>query len=190
MFIRMVDEGLERLLRSELPLPVAVGDISFEVPGREWSHALRRPTVNLYLFDITRSGQPNRATVRRVDVNGKGEHRPPPPMIELNYLVSAWAQDVVAGHALLGEVISRIAPLDVLPARFLDGDLSSSVHLSFVEDDRHRARDIWNGAGNALRAGFSMHATVAADAFGWAPEAESVTGVLGVTKRGVDRAGA
>jgi hypothetical protein len=183
VFIKIVDDGLERLLRTELPFPPSVGDISFETPSRSWSDQLRRSTINLFLFDITRSAQPNRASMRRVDQNGNAERRPPQPMIELNYLVSAWGDTAADGHHLLGEVISRIAGLDVLPPEYLSESLTSSVFLSFVEDDRHRARDIWNGAGNSLRAGFSMHATVAADSFDWAPEPALITGIQGNTSR-------
>jgi hypothetical protein len=179
VFIKIVDEGLERLLRTELPFPPSVGDISFDTPSQVWSDRLRRNTINLFLFDITRSPQPNRAQVRRVDQSGHAERRPPQPMIELNYLVSAWGDTAIDGHHLLGEVISRIAGLDVLPPEYLTENLTSSIYLSFVEDDRHRARDIWTGAGNTLRAGFSMHATVAADSFDWAPEPALATGVEG-----------
>jgi uncharacterized protein DUF4255 len=190
MFIRMVDEGLERLLRTELPMPAIAGDVSFAVPSRDWSESLVKPTVNFYLFDVSRSAMPSRSSTRRVNASGKGERRGPPPMIELNYMVSAWDDEVLRAHELLGGVISLIARLDMVPETYLDDSLESSVQLSFVEDDRHRARDIWNGAGNALRAGFSMHATVAADAGGWSPEAAPITGIKGVTKRGTDRANA
>jgi hypothetical protein len=183
VFIKIVDEGLERLLRTELPFPPSVGDVSFETPSQVWSDRLRRTTLNLFLFDITRSPQPNRASLRRVDENGKAERRAPQPMIELNYLVSAWSDAPVDSHHLLGEVISRIAGLDVLPPEYLAENLTSSVYLSFVEDDRHRARDIWTGAGNTLRAGFSMHATVAADSFDWAPEPALITGISGSATR-------
>jgi Pvc16 N-terminal domain len=179
MFIRIVDEGLERLVRAELPLPKDVGDVSFEVPSSNWSAQLSRVTVNLFLFDVTRSTHPNRAPVRRVDENGKGQRRPPQPMVELSYLVSAWAGNPRDEHQLLGEVLSKVAGLDVLPDEYLSRPLSSSVQLSFVEDDRHRARDIWNGAGGSLKAGFTMHVTVAADTFGWAPEPPAVTSIEG-----------
>lgn len=187
MFIRLVDESLERHLRTAVPFPASAGDVSFAVPTRAWSETLTRPTFNLFLFDITRSAVPNRAAVRRVDGNGLGERRPPQPMIELNYMVSAWAEDPLREHELLGAVISSVAGLAVLPAEVVSPELSSSVHLSFVEDDRHRARDIWNGAGNALRAGFSMHVTAAADTFGWAPMPTPISGITADTRRGTAR---
>lgn len=182
MFIRVVDEGLERFVRAELPLSEELGDVSFAVPNSDWSAQLSRIAVNLFLYDVTRSPHPNRAAVRRVDDNGKGERRRPQPMIELSYLVSAWAGDPRDEHQLLGEVLSRIAGLDVLPEQYLPRPLSSSVHVSLAEDDRHRARDIWNGAGGRLKAGFSLQLTVAADTFDWTDEPTRITSILGAAR--------
>jgi len=182
VFIRIVDEGLERFLRAQVPLPEDAADVSFEIPSSNWAAALSRVTVNLFLFDVTRSSQPNRAAVRRVDESGKGERRAPQPMVELDYLVSAWAGNPRDEHQLLGSVLSRIAGLDTLPPEYLPRPLSSSVHLTFVEDERHRARDIWNGAGGTLKAGFAMQVTVAADTFGWTPEPAAVTSIEGATR--------
>ena len=183
MFIRKVDEGFARLLREELPFPADDGDISFEVPTRAWSDALVRPTVNLYLFDLTRSAEPSRIPTRRQGADGRSEQRPPAPMIELNYSVSAWAADPLSSHELLGTVISRVGMLDVFPAEYLDEGFESTVRVTFIEDDRHRARDIWNGAGNVMRASFSMHVTVAADSSAWTLGAMPVSGITGVTRR-------
>lgn len=170
MFIRLVDDSLEHMLRAELPFPEEAGDVSFDVPSSAWSGSVTRPTINLFLFDITRSSQPNRG-FRRETEDGRHERRRPQPMIELNYMISAWvANDARESHHLLGEVISRIATRDAVPQEFTAPQLDGTILLSFVEDDRHRARDIWNGANNALQAGFSMHVTVPADAFGWTLE--------------------
>jgi hypothetical protein len=175
MFIRVVDEGLERLLRAVVPLPEELGDVSFETPTSGWSAKLSRITINLYLYDVNRSSHPNRAAVRRVDENGRGERRAPQPMVELNYLVSAWAGSPRDEHQLLGDVISRVAAVDILPPEYLSSPLASSVHLAFAEDDRHKARDVWNGAGGTLKASFPLQVTVAADSFAWADEPTAVT---------------
>jgi hypothetical protein len=188
MFIRMVDESLELMLRTQVPFPAEAGDVSFDVPSSTWSNGLTRPTINLFLFDITRSAQPNRAVLQRTDEGtGKAQRRVPQPMIELNYMVSAWVGgDAVESHQLLGEIISRVAGLDQVPVEFLMAEQESSIMLSFVEDDRHRARDIWNGANNSLQAGFSMHCTVAADTFGWTPTPAAVTAIEGGISRGTN----
>jgi hypothetical protein len=49
VFIRLLEDGLEKLLREELPLPPQVGEISFDAPTRSWSAQLSRLTINLFL---------------------------------------------------------------------------------------------------------------------------------------------
>jgi Pvc16 N-terminal domain len=167
MFIRMVDDALERLLRARLPLPNEVGDVSFDPPNSTWSAQLSRITVNLFLYDIVRSGVPARAITQRVDANGRAERRPPQPMVQLGYLVSAWAGSPRDEHQLLGDVISALAGMTTLPAEYLAGETSSAVQLTVAEDERSRPRDVWTSAGGNLKACFAMQVTAAADAFEW-----------------------
>ncbi len=56
--ITTIDRGLESLLRTSLPLPDDLGDVSFDAPERSWGAQLSRVTVNLFLFDIARSTLP------------------------------------------------------------------------------------------------------------------------------------
>jgi hypothetical protein len=184
MFIRIVDEGLERLVRVEVPLPEDVGEVSFEVPNANWSAALARPTVNLFLYDVARSDHPNRAPLRRLDENGTRQRRAPQPMVQLSYLVSAWAGSARDEHQLLGEVISRFAARDILPVEYLPQALSSSVHLALVDENDRRAREIWSGAGGTLKASFSLNASVAADTFGWTLEPPLITRIDGTARPG------
>lgn len=189
MFIGVVDEALEQLLRDRLPFPAQAGDISLEIPSRAWVEGLTRDTINLFLFDLTRSATPNRAPTRRVDENGRHERRRPQPMVEMNYLVSVFAGGVRAEHELLGRIVSVLAALDVLPEEYLPRPLSSSVNLAFVDDDNMRARDIWNGAGGTLKAAFSLQVTVAADSFDWTVEPTAVSAIQGSAGPVTDPAG-
>ncbi|MCU1688834.1 MAG: hypothetical protein JWN20_762, partial [Jatrophihabitantaceae bacterium] len=61
MLIPIVEDGLEAMLRSALPLPADVGDISFDPPASTWSAQLSRITVNLFLFEVARISQPSQA---------------------------------------------------------------------------------------------------------------------------------
>lgn len=182
MFIRIVDEGLERLLRAEVPLPDDIGDVNFDVPTTTWSAGLSRPTVNIFLYDVARSDHPNQP-MRRVDENGTRQRRPPQPMVQLSYLISAWAGNPLEEHQLLGEVISRFAGRDILPPDYLTRPLSSSVYLSLVDEETDRTRNIWSGAGGTLKAAFTLQAAAAADTFGWTPEPPLVTGIEGGVAR-------
>lgn len=175
MFIRVVDEGLEHLLRAELPLPEDVGDVSFDAPTGTWAAQLSRITVNLFLYDVSRSSIPSRSLPQRVAPNGRAQERPQQPMVRLSYLVSAWAGNARDEHQLLGDVISRCAALGELPEKHLTGAISSPVHLTFADDERTRQRDVWSGVGGQLKPSFTLQANVAADTFDWRDQAPAVT---------------
>lgn len=175
MFIRVVDEGLEHLLRAELPLPEDVGDVSFDAPTGTWAAQLARITVNLFLYDIARSTLPSRSLTHRFAPDGQAQRRPQQPMVRLSYLVSAWAGNPRDEHQLLGDVISQCAALTELPQEHLNGEVSSPIHVSFAEDERTRQREVWNGVGGQLKPSFTLQVHLAADTFGWSDAAPAVT---------------
>lgn len=175
MFIRIVDESLERLVRAELPLPDDLGDVTFESPTSNWSAQLSRITVNFFLYEVGLSDQPTRSAIRRVTDGGVTERRAPQPMVRLNYLVSAWAGSPRDEHQLLGDLVSRFAALAVLPAQYVTARLSSSVHVRMTYDDANKPRDVWSGSGGQLKASFAIEVSVAADTYEWTEAATAVS---------------
>src|SRR5580765_2766841 len=121
MIIPTIDTGLEALLRARLPLPDTLGDVSFESPSGTWSAQLSRITVNLFLFGVGRSGQQPRPATDRV-VDGRVQRRNPIPMLELHYLVSAWAGVVRDEHQLLGDALACVMATQILPAQHLGAE--------------------------------------------------------------------
>lgn len=174
MFIRGVDEGLEKLIRERLPLPEDVGDVSFEPPTGTWSAQLSRLTVNLFLYQLDRSNQPARAATVRIGANGKPEQRAPQPMVELCYLISAWAGSPRDEHQLLGDVASLLGRYTAIPQEFLPEHVASSVLLQFGGDENLRPREVWSGLSGQLKACYPVKATVATDAWDWADQAPPV----------------
>ncbi len=47
-----LDETLRQLLIAELPVKNGELDISFDLPKRDWSSRISKPTVNLFLYDV------------------------------------------------------------------------------------------------------------------------------------------
>jgi hypothetical protein len=174
MFIRDVDEGLERLVRTRLPLPEDVGDVSFDPPTGTWSAQLSRLTVNLFLYHLDRSTQPTRAPQTRIAADGRAERRNAQPMIDLGYLVSAWAGSPRDEHQLLGDVISLFAGVGMMPEEFMAPALNSSVFLNFGAEEHTRPREVWQGVNGQLKACGLLRATVAADTWDWEDQAPSV----------------
>ncbi|WP_170981633.1 DUF4255 domain-containing protein [Nocardioides dongxiaopingii] len=174
MFIRYVDEGLEQLVRRRLPLPEDVGDVSFDTPTSTWAAQLSRLTVNLFLYGLDRSSQPTRTAQARVDASGRAERRAPLPMVELDYLVSAWAGSPRDEHQLLSDVVSLFAGVPVLPLDLTHANLNSTVTLGFGSDPTMRPREIWQGVSGQLKACAVIRATVAADTWDWEDQAAAV----------------
>jgi hypothetical protein len=181
VFISVIEAGLEKYIRQELPLAEEVGDVSFDAPTKNWSAQLSRVTVNLFLYDVARSNNPVRSITRRTTDDGTNLRRAAQPMVELSYLVSAWAGSIKDEHMLLGDLVSRIIGIDALPTEFLSEALSSSVAMSFGGDDRNKNREIWTGVGGQFKASFTLHVDVAADTFDWVEQAPPVERVEGLT---------
>ncbi len=179
MLIPVIDDGLERLLRDTLPLPPEQGDVSFEAPSTTWSATVNRLTVSLYLYQVVRSSQPPRPPRTRTGAGGLVERRGAQPMVELAYLVSAWAGSARDEHLLLGDVLTRLLAYEVLPPAYLPRPLESSVQLLLAPDESNKPREVWSGLGGTLKASFTLLATVAADAYDWRPAAPAVREVLG-----------
>ena len=178
MLIPAVQDGLERLLRTALPLSEQQGDVVFDAPTSTWSATVNRLTVNLFLYDVARSGLPARmdAPVRAAD-GTVARRRFPLPMVELSFLVSAWAGSTRDEHQLLGDVLTRLLAHPTVPAELAPAALASPVQLAVASDERNRPRDLWSSLGGQVRASFTLVATVAADAYPWQDAPAAVAGV-------------
>ncbi len=179
MLIPAVDDGLERLLRTTLPLPPEVGDVSFERPAGTWSAQLSRVVVNLFLYGVSRSSLPPAGGASRVDADGRREVRDAAPMLDLSYLVSAWAATVPDEHRLLGDVLGRLLAHQTLPAEHLPDTFTSDVRLTLAKDESNRPRDLWASLGGQHKAAFTLVATVAAEPAPWRLAAAPVERVEG-----------
>lgn len=181
MLISAVEEGIENLLRHALPLAPEHGDISFDAPSGTWSATVNRLTVNLFLYGVARSPQPPRVQPEQRHPDGTVSRRFALPMVQLSYLVSAWAGSPRDEHELLGDVLTRVLAFPVIPSEHLGSPLESSVQIAVATDEQNRPRDVWSALGGQLKASFVLIATAAADAHSWrtaAPLVERVAPVL------------
>jgi hypothetical protein len=187
VIIPVIDTGLEALVRDLLPLPTAIGDVSFDPPSGTWSAQLSRITVNLFLFGVGRSPQPPRPTVDRV-VDGRHERRAQLPLIELHYLVSAWAGTVRDEHQLIGELLSHFAMTQILTSTHLPDTMAAPVQLSVAPHDNNRAKDVWSTVGGAIKPSFELIVTTPIDAlpFETLPPAVERVAALVAPLRGPD----
>src|SRR5690625_998237 len=180
LLIPAVENALESLLRETLPLPEEVGEISFDAPSSTWAAQVNRVTVNLFLYGVVRSPLPPRPPQTRTGPDGGLERRPGLPLVQLTYLVSAWAGSVRDEHQLLGDVLTRLLAHQAIPEQHHPRLLDSSVPLALGSDEASRPRDLWGALGGHHRASFTLLVTVAAGACGWQATARGVSAIEGM----------
>jgi Pvc16 N-terminal domain len=181
MLIPLVEQGLEKLVRTALPLPEQVGGVSFDPPSRTWAAQLSQITVSMFLFGIGRSAQPPRPVPDRTGSDGQLQRRRPVPMIELNYLVSAWAGNVRDEHELLGDVLGCFLTHQMLPTDLAAPALLSTVQIALAPTDSGRIKDVFASVDGAMRACFEVVLTTALDTGTWADAAPRVQRIEALT---------
>jgi len=164
-----LDKTLEKLVKDGGNLSGDI-DISFEMPNREWSARLSRPTLNCFCFDF-RENPRLRHVDREVQRNGtQGRITLPPRRIDLTYLVTAWARKIEDEHRLLWRAFSVFKRTPMLARSRTEGALRySSVDIPLVTADfsppneRHNLIELWSVLDNQMRLGFLVTATVEFD---------------------------
>ncbi len=164
-----LDKTFEKLIKEGGNLGGDI-DISFEMPNREWSARLSRPTLNCFCFDL-RENPRLRHVDREVTRNGtNGRITLPPRRIDLTYLVTAWARKIEDEHRLLWRAFGVFKRTPMLARSRTEGALRySSVDIPLVTADfsppneRHNLIELWSVLDNQMRLGFLVTATVEFD---------------------------
>ena len=167
--IQFIDEAVEAHLRREVPLPESSVDISFAAPDRAWGAAVTRPTVNIFLWDIRRNTTRTTAGMAQQGADGQVERRPTNPVIDLRYVVTAWAAEHRDEHQLLGSVLtcilahSSVAP-DILPPQL---PTTSSLSLGLASEEARVTGEFWSSLDGRLKPGLQVVVSIPLDIFGW-----------------------
>lgn len=165
-----VDNSLKELLIREMPLRKGEVDITFDLPKREWSAQLNKPTLNLYLFDIRENlelrASEQLLSERRED--GTIAIRRNPTRVDLHYLVTSWTRDIQDQHRLLSSALVALLrnpfyPEDLLPERLKGQPLP--VRLKVAQQDATNVTDLWSTLDNELRPGLRLTVTISVEPF-------------------------
>jgi len=184
--IQFIDEAIERLLRREVPLPEATVDISFAAPDRAWGAGVTRPTVNVFLWDIRRNTVRTTGGLAQQSTNGQVARRPSSPVVDLRYLVTAWAAEHRDEHQLLGSVLVCVLANSSVPPDDLPPQLptTSSLSLSLASEDPRVPGEFWSSLDGRLKPGLQVVVSLPLEIFEWAPAGPPV-GTVGVVSRRV-----
>lgn len=145
-------------------------DLTFEIPNREWSGRLTRPTVNCFLYDI-RENQRLRAAgwdIRpgadaRTASRGRG-----PMRFDVTYQITAWARAREDEHRLLWRTLVALVRNPLIPADLLQGGLREqpvAIPTSVAQPDQMPANigDLWQGLDNPIHPSLTYVVTLALD---------------------------
>ncbi len=167
--IQDVDDTLKELLVRQVPIDTSAIDIKFEMPTRDWSAAVSKPTVNAYLYDV-RENHELRDTSRFVNKVGDDhfEHRGA-VRVDLSYMISVWTSDISDEHQLLGSILTTLLRFPTLPDEVLRGALVTQQFAPqawIAQPERApNSWDFWGHLEHRMKSGLSYVITAAIEPF-------------------------
>lgn len=163
-----LDETLRQLLIEDIPIKNGEVDIKFDLPNREWTAKLSRPTLNLYLYDM-RENTDLRDTdwIIEHDETGRAVKRRPAIRMDLSYLITAWAAEVEDEHRLLTRVLLALFKYKALPEDRLKGSLEGEKLPLYarISDPvtMPDAFELWTVLDNELKPAVNLEITLPID---------------------------
>lgn len=163
-----LDQTIRQILLHEGRLDPREVDISFEIPRREWSAGISRPTLNCYLFDI-RENLDLRQQGWQVEQQGERKVRRQAPLrFDLTYLITAWTRVVEDEHRLLWHTLQTLARFPTLPEQHFQGALQAHeqpIYASTARPDGvlKSPSEFWAALENVLKPSLSLVLSLALD---------------------------
>jgi hypothetical protein len=162
--IQDVDATLKELLVQKMPLDVSVVDVSFDMPNRDWSNHIVKPTLNLFLYGVCENHEVRGNQHVLVRNGAVGIERRAPVRVDLTYLISAWTADISDEHQLLGRVLTTLLRFPLVPDDVLKGSLLTqpgAVQAWIAQPERiPNPWDFWGNVENRLKAALNFVLTV------------------------------
>ena len=166
-----VNKTIRELLLVDGRIDLTEIDISFELPNREWSARMSKPTINCYLFDLReRPGFREQGWIAEQQ-RGQRTRRQPPLYIALTYLITAWTSDVEDEHRLLWLALQTLSHHPRLPEARLQGLLRElpaeyaalSAEIAQADSVLKSPGEFWTALENHLKPSINYTVTVPLD---------------------------
>ena len=125
--IQDVDDTLKELLVQKVPIDTSVIDIKFDMPSKDWSVAVTKPTINVFLYDVRENHELRsmQRVIARNAANTAGTESRAPVRMDLSYLITAWTTDISDEHQLLGRVLAALLQFPIVPDEVLKGAMQT-----------------------------------------------------------------
>lgn len=168
--IHDLDETLKHILFQRGKLNREDVDVVFEQPTGEWAASLNKPTVNLYLYDIRENLERRLSGQIGIERNQDGVAKRlfPPRRVDINYLITVWANEPEDEHRLLWRLLEILLPMRKLSPDESLGDLRDQpmdmpIQAALPSDAVRNMPDLWGVMENQLKPSINMQITVALD---------------------------
>jgi len=167
--INELDETIRQLLIKAGGFTPAEVDVKFEIPNREWSATISRPTLNCYLFDIRENRELRQHGMETVAQQGVAAFRQrPQAFFDLTYLITAWTSEVGDEHLLLWRALHTLLRFERIPAEYLQGALTSLAfpiyaRTAMPEGVLKSPGEFWTALENQIKPSLSYVVTLAID---------------------------
>lgn len=164
-----LDETIRQILVQAGGLDSSEVEVSFEIPDREWSAGISKPTLNCYLFDIRENRELRQHGMESVAQNGRVTFRQRPVVyFDLTYLITAWTREVEDEHRLLWHILQTLLRFERLPDQYLQGELRGSelpiyARTAMPEGVLKSPGEFWTALENQIKPSISYVITVSLD---------------------------
>jgi hypothetical protein len=167
-----LDESIKKVLVAEMPIKNGEIDVKFDLPKREWSAKLTKPTVNFFLYDVRENAQLRQYQWERL--NGNSNHdsnlaraKKLPMRVDCYYMMTAWAAEPEDEHRLMSRCLTSLFRHPILPQHMLVGSLQNSKYdipvFLAAHDKLTNPAEVWSALDNEMRPSVSYVVTVALD---------------------------
>jgi hypothetical protein len=159
-------EALKTLIYEKGRIKPVEVDVTFEVPSKEWSDKLVRPTINLYLVELQENMELRQAQFQSTRSNGHAQFRPTPRRIDLRYVVTALTKDTDDAFRLLWHVLGVLMRAPELDADLFPSDLKLDAPIVTrvaQADSGIKLLDVWSALSAEPHAAFCYVVTLPVD---------------------------
>ncbi len=166
-----LNETLKELLLSEMPVRKGDIDIQFDLPKREWSSRLNKPTLNIFMYDVLENIELRGSEQWTQTDNGDGTvslHRNP-VRVNFYYLITSWAKEIQDEQQLLSTALttllrSAIVPEDLLPEALQNQPVP--IRLEVLQNKSlAKMSDFWSTIENDPHPGIRLTVTLTIDPY-------------------------
>lgn len=166
-----LDESIRQLLVAEIPVKNGEIGISFDLPKREWSSRLSRPTVNLFMYDLREN-----VVLRQHQWERMAEIRPgdnqahlkrTPFRVDCFYMLTTWAAEAEDEHRLLSRCMMVLFRFPIIPQERLVGLLQKQpyeIQARLASHDKlTNPAEVWSSLDNEMHPSIPFIVTVSLD---------------------------